>query len=57
MLNLILPALSQHNFNRFFLAQIQSCRLVAAVEMFAIRYVINYILHLLIFQTTSVNAR
>ena len=35
----------------------QLCRLLAAVEMFAKRYMVDYFLLLHIFQTTSVNAR
>ena len=33
------------------------CRLLAAVELFSIKYMMNYFLPLHIFQTTSVNAR
>ena len=53
-----LPALSQYNLNRFFQHRFnQLCRLLAAAEMFAKRYVMIYFLLLHIFQTTSVNAR
>ena len=40
----------QYSFNQLY-------RLLAAVEMFAMMYMMIYFLHLHIFQTTSVNAR
>jgi len=53
-----LQGLSQYNSNRFFQHRFnQLCRLFAAVEVFAKRYMMIYFLLLHIFQATSVNAR
>jgi len=43
MLKLFLPALSQYNLNCFFLARIICVGYL--LEMFALRYMMNYIIH------------
>jgi len=47
-----------HNLNLFFFHRLnQLCRLLAAVEMFSIRYMMNYFILLHIFQNNQCQAR